>query len=241
MAKVSASAMEAKELGLLRKDDVIAFNAYELLHIAKQEALALAETGYRYTLNWCHDDQPLPMRTRSGQPLEQLTTVANATQGLELVLQALQLAPQSRVLLPTFTFVATATAVLRAGHIPVLADVDAHTWLLTPDIARGACAQTLVGRAEVFLAPVLAAKTTLVLGPSGMGKSTLINLMVPGAAAQTGEVSAALNSGRHTTTTTRVHAISTATAAMMMISFFLPFGGAAASAAGAAAADIGSP
>jgi allantoinase len=26
----------------------------------------LAETGYRYTLNWCHDDQPLPMRTRSG-------------------------------------------------------------------------------------------------------------------------------------------------------------------------------
>ncbi len=29
----------------------------------------LAETGYRYTLNWCHDDQPLPMRTRSGKPL----------------------------------------------------------------------------------------------------------------------------------------------------------------------------
>lgn len=29
----------------------------------------LAETGYSYTLNWCHDDQPLPMCTRSGQPL----------------------------------------------------------------------------------------------------------------------------------------------------------------------------
>ncbi len=27
----------------------------------------LAETGYRYTLNWCHDDQPLRMRTRGGQ------------------------------------------------------------------------------------------------------------------------------------------------------------------------------
>jgi peptidoglycan/xylan/chitin deacetylase (PgdA/CDA1 family) len=26
----------------------------------------LAETGYRYTLNWCHDDQPVAMRTRSG-------------------------------------------------------------------------------------------------------------------------------------------------------------------------------
>ena len=29
----------------------------------------LAETGYGYTLNWCHDDQPMPMRNRSGQPL----------------------------------------------------------------------------------------------------------------------------------------------------------------------------
>ena len=29
----------------------------------------LAETGYSYTLNWCHDDQPVPLRTRSGQPL----------------------------------------------------------------------------------------------------------------------------------------------------------------------------
>ncbi len=44
--------------------------------------------------------------------------------------------------------------------------------------------------------------TTLVLGPSGAGKSTLINLLVPGADAQTGEVSRALNSGKHTTTST---------------------------------------
>jgi allantoinase len=29
----------------------------------------LAETGYRYTLNWCHDDQPQPMHTRSGRTL----------------------------------------------------------------------------------------------------------------------------------------------------------------------------
>jgi ribosome biogenesis GTPase len=48
----------------------------------------------------------------------------------------------------------------------------------------------------------LRGKTTLVLGPSGAGKSTLINLLVPGALAQTGEISRALNSGRHTTTST---------------------------------------
>jgi ribosome biogenesis GTPase len=35
-----------------------------------------------------------------------------------------------------------------------------------------------------------------------MGKSTLINRMVPAAAAQVGEISQALNTGRHTTTTT---------------------------------------
>jgi peptidoglycan/xylan/chitin deacetylase (PgdA/CDA1 family) len=29
----------------------------------------LAEAGYRYTLNWAHDDQPVPMHTRSGQRL----------------------------------------------------------------------------------------------------------------------------------------------------------------------------
>jgi len=48
----------------------------------------------------------------------------------------------------------------------------------------------------------LQGKTTLVLGPSGAGKSTLINLLVPGALAETNEISKALNSGKHTTTTT---------------------------------------
>jgi len=48
----------------------------------------------------------------------------------------------------------------------------------------------------------LTGKTTLVLGPSGAGKSTLINSLIPGALVQTGELSQALNSGKHTTTST---------------------------------------
>lgn len=53
------------------------------------------------------------------------------------------------------------------------------------------------------LAPLLQGRATLVLGPSGTGKSTLINLLAPDAGAQVGEISQALNSGRHTTTTTQ--------------------------------------
>ena len=53
------------------------------------------------------------------------------------------------------------------------------------------------------LEAALVGRATLVLGPSGSGKSTLVNHLVPGARAETGEISTALNSGRHTTTHTR--------------------------------------
>ncbi|MGB5940824.1 MAG: 3-hydroxyacyl-CoA dehydrogenase/enoyl-CoA hydratase family protein [Rhodanobacter sp.] len=47
MAKVSPSAIEAKAMGLLRESDVVVFNPYELLYVAKKVALSLAESGYR--------------------------------------------------------------------------------------------------------------------------------------------------------------------------------------------------
>ncbi len=53
MAKVSGSALEAKQLGLLRESDVVVFNSFELLHVARQVAASLAESGWR---------PPLPAR-----------------------------------------------------------------------------------------------------------------------------------------------------------------------------------
>jgi 3-hydroxyacyl-CoA dehydrogenase len=47
MAKVSRSAEEAQQLGHLKASDVIVFNPNELLYVAKAQARALAETGYR--------------------------------------------------------------------------------------------------------------------------------------------------------------------------------------------------
>ncbi len=55
---------------------------------------------------------------------------------------------------------------------------------------------------RIALTERLKGKTTLVLGPSGAGKSTLINCLIPGALVLTGELSQALNSGKHTTTST---------------------------------------
>ncbi|MFJ9531933.1 3-hydroxyacyl-CoA dehydrogenase/enoyl-CoA hydratase family protein [Herbaspirillum sp. NPDC101396] len=49
-ANVSKSALEARKLGYLKADDVIVFNPYELLHVAKVEARAMFDSGYRPAL-----------------------------------------------------------------------------------------------------------------------------------------------------------------------------------------------
>src|SRR5439155_15618141 len=45
----------------------------------------------------------------------------------------------------------------------------------------------------------LAGRTTVVVGPSGVGKSSLLNTLEPGLSLSTGEVNAAIGKGRHTT------------------------------------------
>ncbi len=46
-AAVSKSALEARQMGYLTASDVIVYNAYELLHVAKVEARAMFDAGYR--------------------------------------------------------------------------------------------------------------------------------------------------------------------------------------------------
>jgi ribosome biogenesis GTPase len=50
------------------------------------------------------------------------------------------------------------------------------------------------------LRPHLANRTSVLVGQSGMGKSTLVNALLPDAKAATREISLALDSGKHTTT-----------------------------------------
>ncbi|KIF80648.1 ribosome small subunit-dependent GTPase A [Noviherbaspirillum autotrophicum] len=62
------------------------------------------------------------------------------------------------------------------------------------------------------LLPLMRSQSSILIGQSGMGKSSLINLLVPDADIATREISAALDSGKHTTTFTRLYAIGRDTA-----------------------------
>jgi len=65
----------------------------------------------------------------------------SGTAALELALTALDLPKGSKVMVPAFTFCATALAIRRAGYEPFFVDVDPESWQLTVDIARAALQQ----------------------------------------------------------------------------------------------------
>ncbi|HLS42370.1 MAG TPA: ribosome small subunit-dependent GTPase A [Paenalcaligenes sp.] len=74
------------------------------------------------------------------------------------------------------------------------------------------------------LMPILHDKTTLLLGQSAMGKSTLLNALVPDANALTQEHSQALGAGRHTTTSTRLYHLPHSTGHLIDSPGFQAFG-----------------
>ncbi|MDR1890208.1 MAG: ribosome small subunit-dependent GTPase A [Zoogloeaceae bacterium] len=77
---------------------------------------------------------------------------------------------------------------------------------LNPFAARGCDILNLSARQNAAALRLhLQGKTSLLAGQSGMGKSTLINALVPAATAATREISTALDSGKHTTTHTRLY------------------------------------
>ena len=112
------------------------------------------------------------------------------------------------------TFIDRFLASAEAYRVPVIL-VFNKTDLLDEDMLRyqGAmvnlyqtvgyeCYQISAGTGDGVeaLQPLLADKITLLSGNSGVGKSTLINRLVPGASLRTAEISDAHNTGQHTTT-----------------------------------------
>jgi ribosome biogenesis GTPase len=66
-------------------------------------------------------------------------------------------------------------------------------------------ARTDEAHAVATLMPLLEGQSSIFIGQSGMGKSSLINLLVPDADIAVREISAALDTGKHTTTFTRLY------------------------------------
>jgi len=64
--------------------------------------------------------------------------VTNGTAALEVTMAGLGISSGDEVILPDFTFVATASAVLFANALPVLVDVDPETYCINPDLVEAA-------------------------------------------------------------------------------------------------------
>ena len=62
----------------------------------------LTETGYDYTLNWCHDDQPCLMRTRSGRALWSIPYPQEINDIPMLIGRQMDMAPFSQMIIDHF-------------------------------------------------------------------------------------------------------------------------------------------
>ena len=64
--------------------------------------------------------------------------VTNGTAALEVTMAALNIGPGDEVIVPNFTFIATASAVLFANALPVMVDVEPETYCLDPVLTEAA-------------------------------------------------------------------------------------------------------
>jgi len=74
--------------------------------------------------------------------------VTNGTAALEVTMAALGISAGDEVIVPDFTFVATASAVLFANALPVMVDVDPETYCIAPDLVEHA----ITPRTKVIIA-----------------------------------------------------------------------------------------
>lgn len=83
---------------------------------------------------------------------DQVTTVCNGTLALTQFLRFIEAPRDSLCLMPSWTFVATAAAALAAGMTPYFLDVNAQSWLITPEDVKDIAKTQKVG-AVIVVSP----------------------------------------------------------------------------------------
>ena len=85
---------------------------------------------------WISSEGPFVRRLEEGiaKLVEQrhAIAVANGSVALEMAVKALGIGPGDEVILPTFTIISCAAAIVRAGATPVVVDSDPVTWNIDP-------------------------------------------------------------------------------------------------------------
>jgi dTDP-4-amino-4,6-dideoxygalactose transaminase len=89
--------------------------------------------------NWFYGDRVRRFEEEFAafQGAEHCITANSGTAALEIVLEALGIGAGDEVIIPPYTFIATASAVMRVGAAPVFVDLD-DTWCIDPDLLDSA-------------------------------------------------------------------------------------------------------
>jgi dTDP-4-amino-4,6-dideoxygalactose transaminase len=108
-------------------------------HRERESIVAVLDSG-----NWGGYPFPNELASRfcrqfaEHQDAKHSLCAANGTVTLEIALKALGIGPGDEVIVPAYTFEATAAPVLRLGGIPVFVDVLSDTYCIDPDAASAA-------------------------------------------------------------------------------------------------------
>src|SRR5262249_15566861 len=101
---------------------------------------------------WISSDGPFVRRLEEGVAArlnrKHGIAVCNGSAALDVALAALEIGPGDEVILPTFTIISCAAAVVRAGATPVVVDADPVTWNIRADLLE----RSITPRAKAIMA-----------------------------------------------------------------------------------------
>ena len=85
----------------------------------------LAEAGYGYTLNWCHDDQPVTMQTRSGKNLWSIPYPQEINDIPMLIGRQMDMAPFAQMIIDQFE-----EMLRQSAEQPLVMGIALHPYLV---------------------------------------------------------------------------------------------------------------